>query len=64
LKEELEGLSPGYALKLNETFGAVSKGERPKVSAIIRKHWYLVREDNPSIYYDKDGVPQVSIRKK
>lgn len=64
LTEKLKDLKPNYAIKLKDTFGPVSKNERSKVSAIIRKHWYISRDDKPSIYYDEDGVPQVSARHK
>lgn len=53
-------LKPGQAVRLSETFGSVEKPRRATVSAIIRKHWRHVREDDLRIDYDANtGIPCV-----
>ena len=53
-------LKPGQAIRLSDTFGSVDKPRRATVSAIIRKHWRHVREDDLRIDYDANtGVPCV-----
>jgi len=53
-------LKPGQAIRLTDTFGTVEKPRRATVSAIIRKHWRHVRQDDLRIDYDANtGVPCV-----
>jgi hypothetical protein len=59
----LKKIKPGQAARLSESFGPVEKSRRATVSAIIRKHWRHVREDEIRIDYDSNtGVPQVRVR--
>lgn len=62
LTETLEQVKPGYAALLSSTFGSVPMKDRNRISAIIRKHWRIVRNDKPSIHYTSQGIPQVSIK--
>jgi hypothetical protein len=62
LAEQLEKIQPGFAIRLESTFGEVPMKDRNKISTIIRKHWNIVRDDKPSINYTSNGIPQVSIR--
>lgn len=63
LAKTLKSLKPGQAARLTSTFGPVEKSRRATVSAIIRKHWRHVRNDELRIDYDSNtGVPQVRVR--
>jgi len=62
LADKFRKLKPGQALRLSDTFGKVDKAKRATVSAIIRKHWRHVRNDDVRIDYTAEGVPQVRVR--
>lgn len=63
LLDTLRDLPVDQAAVLHSTFGKVSKTDRPKVGAIIRKHWSAVRSDDCRIDYTLEGVPQVRVRR-
>lgn len=63
LAATLKKIKPGQAALLRDTYGEVPKAQRATVSGIIRKHWRHVRDDEPSIKYTPQGVPQVCVRK-
>ena len=48
---------------LKSSVGPVAHDERPAVSAMIRKHWRRDRNDDVSISYSADGIPQIEVRK-
>ena len=56
-------LKPGQAVRLGDTFGEVPKEKRATVSSILRKNFRAARDDEPSIRYTPQGIPQVSVRK-
>lgn len=64
LLEVLGSIPQGKALILIGRYPKVKEGERPKVSAIIRKHWKAVygEEIKCRIDYTPDGTPQVRAR--
>lgn len=59
-----KALKPGQAIVMRNTYGAVPKDERSKVSQQIRKHWRAGRTDEPRIDYTPEGVPQVRVNTK
>lgn len=62
LLDTLRSLPAGQAAVLHSTFGKVAKADRPKVGAVIRKHWTAVRSEDCRIDYTLEGVPQVRVR--
>lgn len=62
LAATLKKLKEGQAVRLTSAIGPVEKKNRATVSTVIRKHWRHVRDDEPRIDYDTNGVPQVRVR--
>lgn len=64
LAEEFAGLKKGEALRLDTEFGGpvTDKSKRSTVSAQIRTHWGRVREDEVSIAFTPEGIPQVTVK--
>lgn len=59
----LAKVTPAKGVVLRDSIGAVDADDRPAVSASIRKHWRRDRNDEPSISYSAEGIPQVEVRK-
>ena len=62
LLDLLDQVTPDQGVVLKGTFGAVSKADRPAVSATIRKHWAEIRSDDVRIDFSPQGYAQVRVR--
>jgi hypothetical protein len=61
LIEALRSIPAGKVARLSGSIGSVAKSERPKVSAVIRKHWRVAKPGTECrVDFDPEtGVPQV-----